>query len=169
MLSDLHVMGSYWCDGVDEPSSLGSLVASAKDFGSGQALAELQELLAEFSANLDLPRDTVVVAVPPGPRRGAHPVPALATCVAAAIDAQEGVVLGRRYETARLRDAPPEQRRDLVEAAGYEVISDVRGRRVVLVDDVILTGTTLQYLSGLLVEAGAARVDAVVACRTRRA
>ena len=43
------------------------------------------------------------------------------------------------------------------------------GHQVVLVDDVVLTGTTLRYITRLLEDAGATRVVAVVAARTRRA
>ena len=77
--------------------------------------------------------------------------------------------LTRGEATARLRDTPLQQRLAVVEAAGYEVKSPVGGHGIVLVDDVVLTGTTLRYLAQLLQEAGATRVTAVVAARTRRA
>ena len=57
----------------------------------------------------------------------------------------------------------------MVESAGYVVTGDVAGRSVVLVDDVVLTGTTLGFLAELLVDAGALEVIAVVVCRTRLA
>ncbi|MEZ5168428.1 MAG: phosphoribosyltransferase family protein, partial [Acidimicrobiales bacterium] len=98
----------------------------------------------------------------------AHPVPALARAVADAVDRPCAPLLERRHRTALLRDTAPEDRVALVAAAGYRVTGSVDGASVVLVDDVVLTGTTLEHLASLLVAAGARGVDAVVACRTRR-
>jgi len=167
MLSEVHIMGDYWSEGVDEPTELGELIASAKDLGSIEALGRLQAMLAGFVETLGISETVLVVAVPPGPDRDAHPVPQLATAVGLALGAEVGVLIERRNATARLRVTPPEQRRELVHAARYEIVGDVVGRHVVLVDDVILTGTTLRHLAGLLVAAGAERVDAVVVGRTR--
>jgi predicted amidophosphoribosyltransferase len=167
MPSEVHVLGDYWREGVDEPTELGELIASAKDLGSAEALSRLREMLFDFVGTLDLPETCLVVAVPPGPEREAHPVPSLATAVGSGLGADVVAVIERRDATARLRDTPPDRRRAVVEAARYEIVGDVRGRHVVLVDDVILTGTTLRHLAGLLVAAGAERVDAVVAGRTR--
>ena len=167
MLSDVHVMGNYWRGDIDERSELGELIASAKDLGSAAALGQLERSLVGFVVSLGLSADCLVVPVPPGPDRDAHPVPSLAAAVATALGADVVAVVERRRATARLRDTPPKRRRAVVEAAGYEIAGDVTGHHVVLVDDVILTGTTLGFLAGLLVDAGAARVDAVVAGRTR--
>jgi predicted amidophosphoribosyltransferase len=162
-------MGSYWNDGADVPSNLGLLVAAAKDLQRPEALVELRRRLVEFVARLELAENPVVVAVPPGPHRDAHPVPALAGAVAGRLGVPLAAVLDRRHAGPRLRGTPPDRRRAAVESAGYVVTGDVAGRSVVLVDDVILTGTTLGYLAELLTEAGATEISAVVACRTRRA
>jgi predicted amidophosphoribosyltransferase len=169
MLSSVHVMGSYWSDGSDQRSPLGTLVSEAKDLGNPVALERLRRQLSEFVAALDLGADPLVLAVPPGPHRDAHPVPALASSVASALGVAPGDVLDRAHDAPRLRGTPMEGRRRAVEAAGYVVTGDVAGRSVVLVDDVILTGTTLGFLAELLRDAGAAEINAVVACRTRLA
>ena len=162
-------MGPYWRDGVDRPTPLGAVLAAAKHDQDEDALHELTCLLGTFAVGLTLGPDPLVVAVPPGPDRRAHPVPALAQAVAQRLGAELGDVLRRENVTPRLRDTPEEKRRDVVEAAGYAVNGDVDGRSVVLIDDVVLTGTTLGYLAELLDAAGAREINAVVACRTRRA
>lgn len=169
MLSSVHVMGSYWRDDSDLRSPLGTLVSEAKDLGNPVALERLCHQLSEFVAGLDLGERMLVVAVPPGPRRNAHPVPALAEAVAAGLGAPLADVLDRAHGATRLRDTPVDRRPMVVAAAGYVVTGDVADRPVVLVDDVILTGTTLGFLAELLVGAGATEVSAVVACRTRLA
>lgn len=161
------MVGDYWRDDCDELSQLGELIAAAKDLSSQRALAAVEKRLAAFVRGSDLPVDPIVIGVPPGPNRDDHPVPALAAAVAAALGAVPGDVLSRRNSTARLRDTPISRRHAVVEAAGYAVSGDVVGRSVVLVDDVILTGTTLEYLAELLTAAGAADVSAVVVCQTR--
>lgn len=168
MLSALHVIGPYWHDDRDEPTELGHLVAAAKDHGQREALAELERRLSAFVLDLELASAPLVAAVPPAPDRDAHPVPSLAACVAEALDVDAvGGVLTRERTTPRLRDVPVEQRSAVVEAAGYAVTADVVGRTVVLVDDVVLTGTTLDHLAALLRAAGATDVIGVVVARTR--
>ena len=53
-------------------------------------------------------------------------------------------------------------------AADYEVVEDVGGRHVVLVDDVVLSGTTLDHVADLLLAAGVASVRPVAIARSRR-
>ncbi len=170
MLSALHVMGRYWHDDNETATSLGELVAAAKDLNSIAALRQLERRISEWVLTLDLPLAPLVAAVPPGPNRDAHPVPSLAACVAEALEVDAvGGVLTRSNPTSRVRDTPVERRRDVVLAAGYAVNAVVRGRAVVLVDDVTLTGTTLVHLADLLRQAGAREVVGVVAARTRLA
>jgi predicted amidophosphoribosyltransferase len=169
MLSAIHVMANYWRGDLDELTSVGELVASAKDLESAGALRQLERLLAAWVLDLDLPTGAAVIAVPPGPNRTSHPVPSLAACVAETLDVDlASGLLKRENPTPRLRDTPIKGRRDVVEAAGYSVDPAVEGRDVVLVDDVIFTGTTLGYLAELLLAAGATSVQAVVIARTRQ-
>ncbi len=175
MFERVHVMGAYWCDDSDTPTPLGELIAAAKDHESETAVTTLQAQLTHFVHSLDLPSattgpagDIVVVPVPNGSGRKRRVAPALAESVAEAMGATLRDAVHKRNPTARLRDTSVQQRLALVEAAGYEVTGSVVGHRVVLVDDVVLTGTTLTHLAQLLHQAGAASVSAVVAARTRR-
>jgi predicted amidophosphoribosyltransferase len=56
----------------------------------------------------------------------------------------------------------------MVLGADYEVVEDVGGRHVVLIDDVVLSGTTLDHVADLLLAAGAASVRPIAIARSRR-
>lgn len=161
-------MGEYWLPGGAAITPLGRRVAAAKDGGDVGALAELAAGMAEWAATLSLPPAATVVPLPPAPDRHPHPVAVLATAVAEATGTLLLDAVARHNGTGRLRDAPLEGRGALVAAAGYEVVAPVADVAVVLVDDVVLTGTTLAHVAGLLRDAGATEVVAVVAARTRR-
>lgn len=71
----------------------------------------------------------------------------------------------------RVRHAPPQQtlaldaRRRNVRGA-FEMAGDVRGRDVMVVDDVMTSGSTMDEIARLLVSSGAAHVHALVVART---
>ena len=179
-------MGAYWCDDSDTPTELGELIAAAKDHESQTALNALKSQLSNFVCSLNLHSAAtcaacgssacgssacriVVVPVPNGLGRKRRLAPVLASSAAEAMGAPLREAVLKRNATVRLRDTPVEHRLALVESAGFEVTGSVADLQVVLVDDVVLTGTTLAHLAGLLKQAGAASVSAVVAARARHA
>lgn len=177
----LVVLGDYWtAPGVDSPGAepvrteVGELAHRAKDSGDEAAAAELGRRLA-WLVRRSLPPQAglvpLVVGVP------SHPVPPVdlpavlaAALAVAGIGEHRPGLLVRRHGTQKLRDlgADAAQRLDTAAAAGYEVAEPIAGRSVVLVDDVILTGTTLRFITAKLRAAGAASVTAAAAARTRR-
>lgn len=178
MFECIHVMGAYWHEDNNAPTQLGKLVAAAKDQRSDSAVTSLQAQFGDFVSNLEFPlvrnrsasrHRTLVVPVPSGSTSYHRFVPALAATAADTIGATLSEALQRRNVNLRLRDTPVEQRAATVQAVGYEINRAVAGHPLVLVDDVVLTGTTLTYLAHLLEDAGATSVIALVAARTRRA
>ena len=103
---------------------------------------------------------------------GAGDRPHLAELLAASL-AEAGAgeyrpsLITRRNGTPRLRDVDPERRAEVAASAGYGAGEPVAGRHIVVVDDVVLTGTTLRAVAACLRDAGAVSVTPAVAARTR--
>lgn len=173
----LHVMGEHWSADLSKSTELGRLVSLAKDHNDAPAVAEICRRIGEFAAGrrplAGHPSESAdavfVAAVPPNPAVHDHLAVHLAAAVSSALgQGLDPELITRRNPTVRLRDTDPAHRRVTAALAGYEVTRPLEGATVVLVDDVILTGTTVTFISELLFAAGAGRVEVVVASRTRR-
>lgn len=175
------VLGGYWnAPGAGPPdlepvrTEVGELVHRAKDLFDEAAAAELGRRLTRLvRQSLPSQADLVplVVGVPSYPTPAIDLPAVLAAALAAAgMGEHRPGLLVRRSRTQKLRDlgADAARRLDTVAAAGYEVTEPVAGRSVVLVDDVVLTGTTLWFIAAKLQAAGADLVTAVATARTRR-
>ena len=165
----LLVLGDYWQPDRDERTEIGELIHRAKDQGDPRAGSELAERFARLAAAMPepaggLPR--LVAPVPSGHRP--HLVEQLASSLAAAGagEYRPGLVV-KSNPTPRLRHVDPEHRAEVAASAGYRTREPVAGRHIVVVDDVVLTGTTLNAVAACLLEAGAASVTAAAAARTR--
>ncbi len=177
----LLVLSDYWRADCHERTEVGELVFRAKDCGDESAAEELASKFSALASKLPATpdgSDRLVVPVPPALMPSAS-APAIGSrfnlvarlaedlSAAGAGDYQPDL-LSRSNATPRLRDLDPKQRPAAAAAAGYRASESVEGCHVVMVDDVILTGTTLQALAVCLQNAGAASVIAAVAARTKR-
>ena len=168
-------LGDYWQPDRDERTEIGLLIHRAKDQADPGAAREVAERFASLVEALPetggLPR--LVAPVPSLPRPGddsghPHVVELLAASLAAAGAGEyRPGLLVKSNPTSRLRHVAPERRAEVAASAGYSANEPVAGRHIVVVDDVVLTGTTLNTLAGCLRDAGAASVTAAVAARTR--
>ena len=175
------VLDDYWtapragpASGVPVRTEVGELVHRAKDSSDEAAAAELGHRLARL-VRRSLPAQAGPLPLVAGVLSHLAPavdLPAVLAeaLVAAGIGEHRPGLIVRRHRTQKLRDLGPDaaQRLDAVAAAGYEVTEPVAGRAVVLVDDVILTGTTLRFIAAKLQAAGADSVTAAAVARTRR-
>lgn len=112
----------------------------------------------------------VVVPVPLHPwrrfRRGYDQAACLADAVAVALERPALAALRRRRWTRALFQLPHEERARVVGGAFRVLCPErVRGRPVLLVDDIRTSGATLRAAAGALRAAGAARVVAAVVAR----
>ena len=169
-------LGDYWRPDRDERTEVGELVHRAKDRGDVGAATELAERFACLAGGLlatdaDSPRLVTPVPSRPAPD-GSDDGPHLAERLAASLaeagagEYRPGLVV-KSNPTPRLRHVDVERRAEVAASAGYRAREPVAGRHVVVVDDVVLTGTTLNAVAACLRDAGAASVTAAIAARTR--
>ena len=167
-------LGDYWRPDRDERTEVGELVHQAKDRDDAGAATELVERFACLAGRLpatdaDSPRlVTPVPSTAADGNDGPHLAERLASALAAAGagEYRPGLVV-KSHPTPRLRHVDPQRRAEVAASAGYRARESVAGRHVVVVDDVVLTGTTLNAMATCLHDAGAASVTAAVAARTR--
>ena len=171
------VLGDYWHPDRDERTEIGLLIHRAKDLAEDVAAQELAKRFASLASHLAETPDgsgRLVVPVPSKPvlaREGDRPH--LATHLAASLAAAGAgeyrpSLVAKTNDTPRLRHTDPQWRADVAASAGYRASESTAGRHIVVVDDVVLTGSTVRAVVACLRDAGAASVTAAVAARTRR-
>ena len=174
---EVLLLGDYWRADRDERTEIGWLVHRAKDQADDAAAKELAERFAGLvEALTDTPdgSERLVVPVPSKPvLSGESDRPHLATHLAASLAAAGAgeyrpSLVVKTNDTPRLRHVDPERRADVAVSADYRASESAAGRHIVVVDDVVLTGTTVRAVVSCLREAGAVSVTAAVAARTRR-
>ena len=127
-----------------------------------RALApDMGELLARHMESVRLGAD-LIVPVPLHRRRERERGYNQAALLARDLSRRTGLPVAPALR--RTRDTPPqvatvgpEERRANIEGA-FECVADVRGRRVLLVDDVVTTGSTMGACATPLKAAGASKV-----------
>jgi hypothetical protein len=148
-------------------STAGELINKLKYRGHEAPLEKLAERLSGVATNhLILARAEVVISVP-GRDKSMRPGERLAKAVAARLDVpylRTRGVSAQRPE-AKAREAGGEE---IDYAAEYVVDDAVRGRPVMVVDDVYRSGKSMRAVSRLARAAGATSVVGLVAARTRR-
>lgn len=133
-------------------------------FSGAQAAA--REMADQMSHLATIPADAVVVPVPTATsrvrRRGFDQAKLLGRSLAVQTGLPYAPVLrrlGQHHQVGATRAQRVTQLRDAYRCAGA---SRIRGRHVLLIDDVLTTGATLEAAAQALKAAGAARVSAAV-------
>jgi ComF family protein len=136
----------------------------------GTELGQALWWAAGWSASRRLPAVDWVVPVPTTwwseAHRGFNPAEEIARPIAAALGAP---LLRLRRNVWRRSQRSLDRRHRLVNLRGafrLSVPRNLDGARLLVVDDVVTTGATLETLNRMLYAAGAARIVSLVACRT---
>lgn len=173
---DIHTTGSVYL-GVNEfghdvydttRSEVGELLYRLKYRSDLKAAEELIAVAAAYiapnAANFD-----VIVPVPPSGVRAVQPVITLADGIGAALRIPvANCIVTTRPPTQLKGVVDPQRRRELLEGL-YALNGDpVRGRRVLLFDDLFRSGSTMNAITNVLIgQGGAASVHAFTITRTR--
>jgi ComF family protein len=150
--------------------SLPSLIRRHK-YGLDQSL---QKALAEFLGD-DLPYSSadcdVVIPVPLHPRRlwwrGFNQAALLAMTISRRLERplELAALIRSRMTTPQTSQDHDARRRNVRRAFAVTRPARIRGKRILLVDDVMTTGATVDECARVLMAAGAARVDVVTLAR----
>ena len=135
---------------------------------AGEILAEIfSHRLEDFVDNIESP---IVIPVPlyykKLKRRGFNQAEMLARHFSRHFDLHGGLALARIKETdTQVGKTKVEREKNLIGAFVCRDIRLVRGRNIILIDDVVTTGTTLSECARVLKEAGASKIYAAVVAR----
>ena len=166
---------------VDHRTPLGELLHRAKTYGTQlgdpHAADELAACLAWWAAHLaenvpvsKIEQVDVVCCVPDNPSKKPFNLPdRLAAPVAARLGVPyQRTLLRKRRPTHEVKYTTDKAKKIEELAGAFAVDGDVVGKSVLVVDDLVLSGATLETLGALLREAGASRVIALAATRATK-
>lgn len=131
--------------------------------------AEIGRLLAPILADEYLPENTLVVHIPTATsrvrRRGYDQAALIARELARCSSLPYRPLLSRSGQHKQVGANRAQRKSQLEKAFHIRRPQAIRGKNVLLVDDVLTTGATLEAAANVLRQAGAKRVEAVVFAR----
>jgi len=155
-------------------TATGDLVYNAKTYGmnigNATAAQELASLMsARFARHPAIRRADAVLSVPANPPKHPYNLPSvLAAVLADGLDVPyRDKWLIKNEPVPQLKNLPNPVKLEALRGA-YFVKESLAGLKLILVDDLVFSGSTLGYLGQLLKEAGAATVIGVAATKTMR-
>lgn len=168
---DFMLMRISSCWAVGRTSRIDAVIYAIKYGGRADLAVQLGRLMAQHPDMLDLPAEALIAGVPIHParrrERGYNQAHLLARGLAETRDLQlldESIVVRSRYTPTQTSLDQHDRQDNVREAFAVPYPGVVRGRHIVLVDDVLTTGATINSCATALIEAGARRVDAMTAC-----
>jgi hypothetical protein len=155
-------------------SATGEFVYQAKTYetkrGNRVAAERLASLMANrFEKHPGMRRADAVISVPTNPPKYPHNLPAV---LAKGLSDRFGLPtrdewLVKKHPTPQLKNLPNREKLEALQGA-YSVTESLTDLNLLLVDDLVRSGSTLGHLGQLLKEAGTATVIGVAATKTMR-
>lgn len=136
---------------------------------AGAAGAEIGRMLAPLLSEDFLPEDMVIVHIPTATsrvrRRGYDQAALIARELARCSGAPYRPLLSRSGQHKQVGASREKRKSQLEQAFQVRRPRHAQGKHIVLVDDVVTTGATLEAAANVLKQAGAKRVEAIVFAR----
>ncbi len=148
-------------------SSVGELAYRLKYKGDATALPALvTQALAVCREQRQLMEVDAIVPVPPSVKREADPVRAVAEAVAAGLGKPMWTIVRKTRPTAAQKEQHTLAQKRANVAGAFAVDGQVRGKRVLVIDDLFDSGATLEEVARVLQRAGAAGLCVLTLTRT---
>lgn len=148
-------------------STVGDLAFRLKYRRDSSALQPLVKgILALCDEHPELRGVDVLIPVPPSTARPSDPVKILAESLARALRKPLEVVLVKTRPTVPQKEMRTLAQKRANVAGAFAVQGDVRGKRLLLIDDLYDSGATLEEATRVLLQAGAARISVLTMTRT---
>lgn len=146
---------------------MGGLAYQLKYAGDKAALHPLVDhILTLCEQHPDLREVDAIVPVPPSTARDFNPVGALAAALSQRLNLPTWPALVKTRATAPQKVLRTLAQKQANVAGAFAARGPVRGRRLLVVDDLYDSGATLEEVTRVLTQAGAARVCVLTLTRT---
>lgn len=148
-------------DDCETHTTVGLLEKNAKYANNEQDIEKLAALVDEYINNNPLFKNADCICAVPSTNVGEENLP---NKILGRLTQFSGINISGGLEwtskTESLKDAAGTDKLEILKQSGFRISEDVdvKGKNVVLVDDLYMSGTTLQYIAMKLKEAGAAKV-----------
>ena len=157
-----RITGADW-----SRSGVGDLTYRLKYDGDVSVLSALtQQTLDLFQAHPETNQADVIIPVPSSTERKVNPVHVFCEALAGKINLKVAPLVVKTRPTQPQKEMKTLAQKRANVAGAFALAGDVKGKRLLVVDDLFDSGATLEEITRLLLKGGAARVHVLTLTRT---